>query len=99
MLQLQLTLPLLLLAVTVTEDVASTADAPAVDLNAAAHASVTAGAVLSLNTAAHISATADATVATAVNVTDDDAGPADAVIDLAPDVISIELSYDGHPLC
>jgi hypothetical protein len=36
---------------------------------------------------------------TAVNVTDDDAGPADAVIDLAPDVISIELSYDGDSLC
>jgi hypothetical protein len=98
MLQLQLTLPSLLLAVTVTEDVASTADAP-VKLNAAAHASVTAGAVLSLDTAVHVSGTADATVATAVNVTDDDAGPADAVIDLAPDVVSIKLSYDDDPLC
>jgi hypothetical protein len=48
-----------------------------------------------LDTAAHASATADATITTAVNVTNDDAGPADAVIDLAPDIIFIELSYDG----
>jgi len=31
-----------------------------------------------------------ATITTAVNITDDDAGPADAVIDLAPDVMSID---------
>jgi hypothetical protein len=58
-----------------------------------------ADAVLGLDTADNVSATADATVATAVNVTDDDAGPTDDVIDLAPNVISIELSYDGDPLC
>jgi hypothetical protein len=56
-------------------------------------------AAVDLNTAAYASATADANITTAVNVTDDDAGPADSVIDLAPDVISIKLSYDGDPLC
>jgi hypothetical protein len=47
--------------------------------------------------AAHASTPAD--VATAVNDTDDDAGTADAAVDLVPDVMSIELSSDGDPLC
>ena len=76
--QLQLTL------LSLTEDVAGTADA-AVDLEAADHASVTPAAVLGVDAGAYASASraADATITTAVYVTDDNAGPADAVINLA----------------